>query len=107
MSGAFNFIRLLAVMSSLLPCALCALAEVKILLRTGRTIARLQLVWVATLGGLGFCDAPWTIRGSGTDAFYCGFLLIVAGFPVQVFIRWRTAKAGFAVAPTGLFEKDS
>ena len=35
--GAFNAIILLAVMSSLLPYALCALAELMILLRTGRT----------------------------------------------------------------------
>ena len=37
--GAFNAIILLAVMSSLLPYALCALAELMILLRTGRSVA--------------------------------------------------------------------
>ena len=37
--GAFNAIILLAVMSSLLPYALCALAELMILLKTGRSVA--------------------------------------------------------------------
>ena len=45
--GAFNAIILLAVMSSLLPYALCALAELMILLKTGRTVAGPEIAKVA------------------------------------------------------------
>ena len=63
--GAFNAIILLAVMSSLLPYALCALAELMILLKTGRSVAGPEIVKVALLGALGFLYALWAIYGAG------------------------------------------
>jgi basic amino acid/polyamine antiporter, APA family len=87
--GAFNAIILLAVMSSLLPYALCALAELMILLRTGRTVAGPEIVKVAVLGGLGFLYALWAIYGAGAETVFLGFLLVLAGIPVHVAIKWR------------------
>ena len=87
--GAFNAIILLAVMSSLLPYALCALAEVMILIRTGRTIAGQEIAKVAILGALGFLYALWAIYGAGAETVFLGFLLVLAGIPVHVAIKWR------------------
>lgn len=91
--AAFNQIILLAVMSSLLPYALCALAETMILIRTGRTVAGPQAMRIGLLGMLGFVYALWAIWGSGSDAVFYGFLLILAGLPVHVFIKWRNVSA--------------
>jgi APA family basic amino acid/polyamine antiporter len=90
---AFELIILLAVMSSLLPYALCALAELMILIRTGQTAAGEGFARVAVLGGLGFLYALWAIYGSGQQAVFLGFLLIMAGIPVHVFINWRNSRA--------------
>lgn len=87
--GAFNSIILLAVMSSLLPYALCALAELMILTRTGRTVAGPEIAKVAILGALGFVYALWAIYGAGAETVFLGFLLILAGIPIHVAIRWR------------------
>ena len=92
--GAFNAIILLAVMSSLLPYALCSLAELMILIRTGRTVAGPEIAKVAILGALGFIYAIWAIYGAGPRTVFLGFLLVLAGIPVHVWIKWRNARAG-------------
>ena len=91
--GAFNTIILLAVMSSLLPYALCALAELMILVRTGRTVAGPHIVKIGVLGGLGFLYAMWALYGAGADTVFLGFLLILAGIPIYVLIKWQNARA--------------
>ncbi len=97
--GAFNTIILLAVMSSLLPYALCALAELMILIRTGRTMAGPEIVKVAVLGGLGFIYSIWALYGAGAETVFLGFLLILAGIPIHVWIKWRNARAGVRATP--------
>jgi basic amino acid/polyamine antiporter, APA family len=96
--GAFNTIILLAVMSSLLPYALCALAELMILLKTGRTVAGPEMTKVVILGGLGFAYSFWAIYGAGAQTVFLGLLLVLAGLPVHVGIKWRNARAENTVA---------
>ncbi|PSJ56639.1 amino acid permease [Pseudaminobacter soli (ex Li et al. 2025)] len=91
--SAFNTIILLAVMSSLLPYALCSLAELMILVRTGRTSGGPAVVKIAILGCLGFVYSLWALYGSGAETIYLGFLLILAGIPIHVWIKWRNANA--------------
>lgn len=91
--GAFNAIILLAVMSSLLPYALCALAELMIRIRTGRGFAGPDTPKVALLGTLGFLYALWAIYGAGPETVFLGFLLVLSGIPVHVAIKWRNRGA--------------
>ncbi len=86
--GAFETIVLLAVMSSLLPYAMCALAELMILLRRGKSATHLPgRIKIAILGFLGFVYSMWAIYGSGADTVFWGFLLILAGIPLHVWIQ--------------------
>jgi APA family basic amino acid/polyamine antiporter len=41
------------------------------------------------LGALGFIYALWAIYGAGAETVFLGFLLILAGIPVHVAIKWR------------------
>ena len=92
--GAFEVIILLAVMSSLLPYALCALAEIMILVRRGESAASpAARVKIAVLGGLGFLYSIWAIYGAGAQTVFLGFLLLLAGVPIHVWIRVRQASA--------------
>lgn len=90
--GAFNTIILLAVMASLLPYALCALAEIMIRLNSGHGLQGAELLKVAALGGLGFLYSGWAIYGAGADTVFLGTLLIIAGVPVHVWIKYRNAQ---------------
>ncbi|WP_375690986.1 amino acid permease [Pseudooceanicola sp. LIPI14-2-Ac024] len=93
--GAFNVIILLAVMSSLLPYALCAFAELMILVRRGQSAVvpggRTKLI---VLGSLGFVYSAWAIYGSGADTVFLGFLLLLAGVPIHVALKLRQAAEG-------------
>lgn len=90
--GAFNAIILLAVMSSLLPYALCALAEIVIRLNGGNSLHGAELVKVIVLGALGFLYSAWAIYGAGADTVFLGTLLLLSGVPVHVWIRSRNAR---------------
>jgi basic amino acid/polyamine antiporter, APA family len=90
--GAFNAIILLAVMSSLLPYALCALAELMIRLKGGDGLQGAALAKVALLGGLGFLYSAWAIYGAGAETVYLGTLLLLAGVPVHVWIKIRQSR---------------
>ncbi|RIA08483.1 amino acid/polyamine/organocation transporter (APC superfamily) [Flavobacteriaceae bacterium MAR_2010_72] len=47
--------------------------------------------WVKTfvLGGLGFLYALWAIFGSGPDIVFYGFLMLIAGIPFYVLMRYN------------------
>jgi APA family basic amino acid/polyamine antiporter len=90
--GAFNAIILLAVMSSLLPYALCAFAELMIRLRGGQGLQGVSLLKVGLLGTLGFIYSGWAIFGAGADTVYLGTLLMLAGVPLHVWIKSRNAR---------------
>lgn len=91
--GAFNAIILLAVMASLVPYAFCALAELMIRLKGKEGLQGGALLKVSLLGGLGFLYSGWAIYGAGAETVYLGTLLLLAGIPVHVWIKWRNDRA--------------
>lgn len=85
----FTLITLLASATTLVPYALCALAELMIYLRRGATIASGAGLWkVVALGTLGFLYTFGALYGAGTDTVFWGFLLLIAGVPVHVWIKF-------------------
>jgi APA family basic amino acid/polyamine antiporter len=50
--------------------------------------------WIKTfvLSALGFCYSLWAIYGSGSDTVYHGFLLLLIGIPVYIFMKWIKTK---------------
>ena len=84
----FTFIILLATLSTLIPYVFSALATFLIPDRPDGTRTR------ANLGGsiaaaLAFGYALWAIAGAGADVVYWGFLLLIAGLPVYVWVLRR------------------
>ncbi|MOA56453.1 hypothetical protein D3C78_1804370 [compost metagenome] len=51
------------------------------------------LLKVGLLGGLGFLYSGWAIYGAGAETVYLGTLLLLAGIPVHVWIKWRNDRA--------------
>jgi len=85
----FVFIILLATLTTLVPYLFCALAELMIYFTTGRTIAKKGLAPIAALAVVGFLYSAWAIYGAGQEIVFYGFLLLMAGIPVYVWLRWR------------------
>ena len=84
----FVFIILLATLTTLVPYLFCALAEIMIFIKTGRTVAQKGLAPVFALAAAGFLYSAWAIYGAGADTVFYGFLLLVAGIPVYVWLKF-------------------
>ncbi len=89
--AAFNFVILLAVVASLLPYAVCSVAEIMIRLKGGQVLHGPELTKVVVLGGLGFIYSVWAFIGSGAETVLIGSVLLLAGVPIHVWVRWSQA----------------
>ena len=76
----FTFIILLATLSTLVPYAFCSLAG----FITNRE--RPRAGGPAIVAALAFAYSLWAIGGAGADVVYWGFLLLIAGLPVFVWV---------------------
>jgi len=87
----FTFIILLATLSVLIPYAFCSLA-VFVEGPSGGIAAVPR--GAAVIAGLAFTYALIAIGGAGPDTVYWGFLLLLAGLPVYIWVLGRRSKAG-------------
>jgi APA family basic amino acid/polyamine antiporter len=79
----FTFIALLSTLSTLVPYVFSALAVFKI--PDPAAPGRLPAV-AKGVAGLAFAYSLWAIGGAGADTVYWGFLLLLAGLPVFVWV---------------------
>lgn len=88
--AVYTKILLLSTLATLIPYAFCSLA---VFLPGGRRASGLA-VGTALIAGLAFVYAFFAIYGAGADVVNLGFLLILAGLPVYVWVvRQRGAAA--------------
>ncbi len=88
----FTFILLLATLTTLVPYAYAAAAEVVLFVTDRARFAMKRLVGATVIAALGFAYAVWAIVGSGTDVIAKGFILLLLGIPLyalQVWMRHR------------------
>jgi len=74
----FTFIILLATLAALVPYAFCSAAALIIGKGTRSDVL---------FASVGFLYALWAIGGAGRDAVYWGFLMLLAGIPVYVWMK--------------------
>lgn len=80
----FTFAILLSTLSTLIPYTFCALAG--FILRQGQP----PMPWsngMAIVAAFAFAYSLFAIGGAGADVVYSGFLLLLAGLPVYIWIR--------------------
>jgi APA family basic amino acid/polyamine antiporter len=89
----FTFIILLATLSTLVPYVFCALA---IFLEgdAARAAVARPSTGMAMVAGLAFVYALFAIGGAGSDVVYWGFLLLMSGLPVYVWVVRQRRGAG-------------
>jgi len=86
----FEFIVKLTVLVALIPYLFSAAAYALIIVEKKLH----PKSWVKTfiLATLGFAYSLWAIYGSGSDTVYYGFLLLLLGIPVYIFMKWIKVK---------------
>ena len=88
----FTFILLLATLTCLVPYVFCSAADAILRLRNGTATGGRR--WLLAVPGLAFAYSLWAIGGAGRDTVYWGFLLLLAGIPVFVWVRLRQTRGG-------------
>jgi hypothetical protein len=81
----------MATLTTLVPYAYSAAAEVKLMITDREAFSVRRLGVDVTVAGLAFAYTLWTIAGSGYQVVFRGFLLMLAGIPVYLFMLWRNA----------------
>jgi APA family basic amino acid/polyamine antiporter len=90
----FTFIILLATLTTIVPYAFAAAAEVMLVIVDRRTFAGRRLVRDVVVASLGFAYAIFAIWGVGWDIIGKGFLLLMVGLPVFVYMAWSRRARG-------------
>ena len=98
----FEFIILLATLTTLVPYAFCAMAELLILIRRPEQFRPKRLFGSGAIAAVAFVYAVWTVFGSGPEIVLYGFLLMLAGIPVYVWIVREQARPRPATADAPL-----
>ena len=83
--SVFNFAILLATLASLVPFVFCSLAE--ILIRRMRGERSLMKRRHHVVAGIAFLYSGWAIYGAGAQTVLLGFMLLIAGIPIYVWLR--------------------
>jgi basic amino acid/polyamine antiporter, APA family len=85
----FTDIVLLATWMTLIAYAYAAAAEVVLFIRDRALFSRARLVRDSVVASLAFAYSVWAIWGSGEEWLAKGFMLLLFGIPVFVWMRWR------------------
>ena len=88
----FTDIVLLATWMTLIAYAYAAAAEVVLFIRDRNLFSRTRLVRDSAVASLAFAYSVWAIWGSGQEWLAKGFMLLLFGIPVFVFMKWRQSK---------------
>jgi APA family basic amino acid/polyamine antiporter len=87
--GLFTFAILLSTLTALVPYAFSAMAELMIFVRERERFRGAKLARDSIIAVLAFAYSLWAIAGAGHETVFWGFLLLLAGLPVYVWIVWR------------------
>jgi len=83
----FSFMILLSTFCVLIPYLFASAAFVVLSLENSQR--NRSRVGIFTLGGLAFAFSLWAIYGAGESSVLWGFILLMLGTPVYVFMKWK------------------
>ena len=76
-------------MTCLVPYIFTSMAELMIFVKDRARFSGQKMLGFSVIAVLAFLYSLWAIAGSGRDTVYWGFLLLLTGVPVYVWIKWR------------------
>ena len=89
----FTFIILLATLNTLVPYTFCTMSEIMMYIKDPARFSGKRLGGGVVLSLAAFAYSLWAIAGAGQEIVYWGFIFLMAGVPVYVWIRSREAAA--------------
>jgi APA family basic amino acid/polyamine antiporter len=95
----FTDVVLLATWMTLIAYAYAAAAEVVLFVREREVFSWAKLTRDSVIAGLAFAYSVWAIWGSGEEWLAKGFMLLLFGIPVFVWMKWRQKKEPVESAP--------
>ena len=88
----FTFIILLATLTALVPYVFTSMAELMIFIKHPERFSGQKLLGSSVIAMFAFIYSIWAIAGSGQETVYWGFILLMCGIPIYVWIRWKQSK---------------
>jgi APA family basic amino acid/polyamine antiporter len=88
----FTFIILLATLTALIPYVFTSMAELMIFIKKPEQLNGQKLFGSSLIAVFAFIYSIWAIAGSGQETVYWGFILLMCGIPIYVWIRWKQSK---------------
>ena len=88
----FTKVIILATLTTLVPYAFASAAQLVLMFREPERFSGRRLALDAVTAMLAFAYSFWMIYGAGQEYIAQGFLLLMAGIPVYVYIKWRQSK---------------
>jgi APA family basic amino acid/polyamine antiporter len=85
----FGFIILLATLTTVVPYAFAAAAEIVLFIKEPAKFTGRKMVRDSIIAALGFGYAIWAMYATGSESIAKGFLLLMVGIPVYLYMRWR------------------
>ncbi len=86
----FEFMILLSTLTSLVPYLFTSASYALVIIEQKLGVPR--LIRNLILAALGFAYSIWTIYGSGNDTVFYGFLLLLAGIPFYILMKYNQTK---------------
>jgi APA family basic amino acid/polyamine antiporter len=91
-ASRFNDVVLLATWMTLIAYAYAAAAEVVLFYRDRKFFSWVKLGRDTVVASLAFAYSAWAIWGSGEEWLAKGFMLLLFGIPVFVWMKWRQSR---------------
>ncbi|HEY8546670.1 MAG TPA: amino acid permease [Acidimicrobiales bacterium] len=88
----FTFVILLATLTTLVPYAYSAGAQLLFLVTDRERFSGRRFAVDLAIAALAFAYSAWMIAGSGYQVVFRGFMLLTAGIPVYVWMRWQATR---------------
>jgi len=97
----FNFVILLATLTTLVPYVFSAAAELLLLVTDPQRFDARTFRRDAVVAVIAMAYSIWTVAGSGYAVVYQGFILLLLGIPVFCWMKFAAARKGTRVVATG------
>jgi APA family basic amino acid/polyamine antiporter len=85
----FTFMLLLATLTTVVPYAFAAAAEIVLMIKEPERFAGHKLLRDAVVAIFGFGYAVWAMYATGSEAIAKGYILLMLGIPIYLYLRWR------------------
>ena len=95
----FTFVLLLATLTTLVPYAYSAAAQLHMLFSDRELFSGRKLAIDATIAIFALAFSIWAIYGAGYEVIAKGFLLLMLGVPVYVYMKYREWRGNATPAP--------